>query len=103
VTEVTDRPADAGAGDDSAAERDRRIEGLRGKYRSLQEIDERQRSIVAELAAIDAIDDPDGGDFIWQGQPHPGARRPGEDGGEAPEAREGPGTCPRRPRGPGEP
>jgi HK97 family phage major capsid protein len=67
VTEVTDRPADAGAGDDSAAERDRRIEGLRAKYRSLQEIDARQRAIVDELAAIDAIDDPDGGDFIWQG------------------------------------
>jgi len=67
VTEVTDRPAGAGAGDDSIAERDRRIEGLRAKYRSLQEIDERQRAILGELAAIDGIDDPDGGDFIWQG------------------------------------
>ena len=67
MTAVDDRPADAGAGDDSAAERDRRIEGLRAKYRSLQEIDERQRAILGELAAVDAIDDPDGGDFIWQG------------------------------------
>jgi len=66
VTEVQDRP-DAGAGEDSVAERDRRIEGLRGKYRSLQEIDARQRAIVDELAAIDSIEDPDGGDFIWQG------------------------------------
>jgi len=59
--------ADAGGEPDSIAERDKRIETLRGKYRSLQEIDARQRSILDELAAIDAIDDPDGGDFIWQG------------------------------------
>src|SRR5262252_8169146 len=67
VTEVMTPAADAGGEPDSIAERDKRIETLRGKYRSLQEIDARQRSILDELAAIDAIDDPDGGDFIWQG------------------------------------
>jgi HK97 family phage major capsid protein len=66
VTEVTDRPADAGAEDDDAAQ-ERRIETLRAKYRSLQDIEERQRAILGQLADLDAIDDPDGGDFIWQG------------------------------------
>ena len=66
MTEVTDRPADAGAEDDSAAQ-ERRIEGLRSKYRSLQDIEERQRAIITQLAELDGLDNPDGGDFIFQG------------------------------------
>ena len=66
MTEVTDRPADAAADDDSAAQ-ERRIEGLRSKYRSLQDIEERQRAIITQLAELDGLDNPDGGDFIFQG------------------------------------
>ena len=66
MTEVTDRPADAAADDDSAAQ-ERRIEGLRAKYRSLQDIEERQRAIITQLAELDGLDNPDGGDFIFQG------------------------------------
>ena len=66
MTEVTDRPVDAGAEDDSAAQ-ERRIEGLRSKYRSLQDIEERQRAIITQLAELDGLDNPDGGDFIFQG------------------------------------
>jgi HK97 family phage major capsid protein len=69
VTATDDRTAEDATGPepDTIAERDRRIEALRPKYRSLQEIDARQRAILDELAALDAVDDPDGGDFIWQG------------------------------------
>jgi hypothetical protein len=64
MTEVVDRPATAGADDDGARERQN---GLRGTYRSLQDMEARQRAIVAELANIDKIGDPDEGDLAWQG------------------------------------
>ena len=67
MTEVADRPADAGAADDDSAGQERRIEGLRAKYRSLQDIEERQRAIITQLAELDGLDNPDGGDFIFQG------------------------------------
>ena len=64
MTAVDDRTATAGAGDDAARERQA---ALRGSYRSLQDMEARQRAIVAELAAIDQIDAPDEGDLAWQG------------------------------------
>lgn len=44
-----------------------RQEALRGQYRTLQQMEERQRSLVAELASIDQIEDPQADDLAWQG------------------------------------
>ena len=63
MTAVDDRAA-TGAADDAARERQN---ALRGQYRTMQEMEARQRSIVGELAAIDEIADPDEGDLAWQG------------------------------------
>lgn len=63
MTEVQDRTV-SGAADEAARERHT---ALRGQYRTMQDMEARQRSIVAELAAIDEIADPDEGDLAWQG------------------------------------
>ncbi len=63
MTAVDDRPA---VTDDDDGRRARMTE-LRAQYRSLQDIDARQRAIVGELATIDAIDVPEADDLAWQG------------------------------------
>ena len=64
MTDILDRPAAAGADDDGARERQA---ALRGQYRSLQDMEARQRAIIAELANIDQLDTPDEDDLGWQG------------------------------------
>src|SRR5260221_7895411 len=63
MTEVIDRPAGAGADDDGARERQN---ALRAQYRTLQDMDTRQRAIVGELADIDNIAEPGPDDLAWQ-------------------------------------
>jgi len=63
MTEVLDRPAGAGADDDGARERQN---ALRAQYRTLQDMDTRQRAIVAELAQIDQLPEPGEDDLAWQ-------------------------------------
>jgi HK97 family phage major capsid protein len=63
VTEVLDRPV-AGADDDGARDRQN---VLRGTYRSLQDMEARQRAILEELAKVDQLPEPDEGDLAWQG------------------------------------
>ena len=72
MTEVLDRPAGAGADDDGARETGA-SNVLRGQYRSLQDMDSRQRAIVAELASIDQLAEPDDGDLAWQGDSSSGS------------------------------
>src|SRR5215469_15888306 len=43
-----------------------RQDSLRATYRTLQDMDARQRSIVGEITQISAIDNPDEGDLSWQ-------------------------------------
>jgi hypothetical protein len=64
MTEVLDRPADTSGDDD--ARRQRRQE-LRAQYRTLQDMEARQRAIVEELARIDTIAEPTEDDLTWQG------------------------------------
>jgi HK97 family phage major capsid protein len=64
VTEVLDRPAGTGEPDDAARERQN---ALRGQYRTLQDMETRQRAIVEELANISAIPEPGEDDLAWQG------------------------------------
>src|SRR5258708_7160506 len=63
MTEVIDRPADTSGDGDPARERQN---ALRAQYRTLQDMDTRQRSIVAELAQIDQLPDPGEDDLAWQ-------------------------------------
>src|SRR5258708_28180364 len=62
VTEVLDRPATAGADDEGRA----RQAALRTQFRSLQDMEARQRAIMDELAQIDQIEDPGEDDLAWQ-------------------------------------
>jgi HK97 family phage major capsid protein len=64
VTEVLDRPADTGGDGDPARERQN---ALRAQYRTLQDMEARQRAIVAELAQIDQLEEPGPDDLSWQG------------------------------------
>ena len=64
MTDVLDRPADAGTDDDGARSRQN---GLRGQYRSLQDMESRQRAILGELAQLDAVGEPGEDDLAWQG------------------------------------
>src|SRR5258708_22688543 len=63
MTEVIDRPADTGGDGDQARERQN---ALRAQYRTLQDMDTRQRAIVGELAQIDQLPDPGEDDLAWQ-------------------------------------
>jgi len=64
VTEVIDRPAGAGADDEGARERQN---ALRAQYRTLQDMDARQRAIVhEELPKIDQLAEPGADDLAWQ-------------------------------------
>src|SRR5258708_7592316 len=63
MTEVIDRPADTGGDGDQARERQN---ALRAQYRTLQDMDTRQRAIVTELAQIDQLPDPGEDDLAWQ-------------------------------------
>src|SRR5712691_3796369 len=60
MTEVIDRPAEA---DDASRERQNE---LRRQYRTLPDMEARQRAIVAELAQIDQIAEPGDDDLTWQ-------------------------------------
>ncbi len=62
MTEVLDRPATAGADDEGRA----RQAALRTQFRSLQDMEARQRAIMDELAQIDQIEDPGEDDLAWQ-------------------------------------
>jgi HK97 family phage major capsid protein len=63
MTEVLDR--DTAVNDDDGARA--RRETLRGSYRTLQEMEARQRDIVGELAGIDQLAEPGPDDLAWQG------------------------------------
>ena len=62
MTAVDDRPDVAE--DDGKRERHT---ALRAQYRTLQDMENRQRAIVAELATIDKLEDPQADDVAWQG------------------------------------
>src|SRR5258708_32448303 len=62
VTEVLDRPQNADG--DEARER---LASLRGQYRSLQDMESRQRAIVTELAQIDQLMEPAEDDLALHG------------------------------------
>lgn len=62
MTDVLDRLPE----EDAAAKR-ARLDALRGQYRTLQDMEARQRSIVEELARIDQLEDPGADDLAWQG------------------------------------
>jgi len=62
VTAVDDRLQTA----DGDEARDRQ-NTLRAQYRSLQDMESRQRSIIDELAKIDQLPEPGEDDFAWQG------------------------------------
>src|SRR5712691_7178852 len=62
MTEVLDRPA-ATDGSDGARERQ---DALRRQYRTLPDMDARQRAIITELAQIDQIAEPGDDDLTWQ-------------------------------------
>lgn len=63
MTEVQDRPLT----DEEQAEEKTRLDGLRAQYRTLPEIDARQRAIVEEeIPKVTGLDDPDESDLMWQ-------------------------------------
>jgi HK97 family phage major capsid protein len=64
MTETQDRPAPAGGDDDTTRDR---LAALRGQYRSLQDMEERQRSLLTELAQLDHLEQPSDDDLAWQG------------------------------------
>jgi HK97 family phage major capsid protein len=63
MTEVLDRDTATDDGDEARA----RQNALRGQYRTLQDMENRQRAIIDELAKIDQLDDPGADDLSWQG------------------------------------
>jgi HK97 family phage major capsid protein len=63
MTEVLDRPADTGGGDD---DKRTRLDRLRGQYRGLQAIDARQDAIRSELRQVSQLAEPGDDDLAWQ-------------------------------------